>query len=144
MFRAPQFFDIQKQWGKQDFNQKNLVLAASLERKTSKGIFEPYMFVVGDGDFAINGPRGEAQQLMPDNVNLMVNAIDWLTDETGLIDLRTREILSRPIDNLDDATKTILKWMNFMLPVLLIILMGIYRFYRMKHIRKKRMEDRYE
>lgn len=144
MLRAPQFFDIRKQWTQQDFPQGNIVLAGAVEKKEGSK-WEPMMFVAGDGDFAINGPREQAQQLMPDNVNLMVNAIDWLSDETGLIELRTRGIMTRPIDpDLSDSTKTLLKWMNFLLPILLIIVFGIYRFWRMKAIRKRRMEERYE
>ena len=144
MLRAPQFFDIRKQWTQQDFPQKNITLAAAIEKKESDG-WKPMMFVAGDGDFAINGPREQAQQLMPDNVNLMVNAIDWLSDETGLIELRTRGIATRPIDTtLEDSTKTLLKWVNFLLPILLIMLFGVYRFWRMKAIRNRRMEERYE
>lgn len=143
MLRAPQFFDIRKQWGQQDFPQGNIALAAAIEKK-EKGEWTPSLFVSGDGDFAINGPREQAQQLMPDNVNLMVNAIDWLSDETGLIDLRTRGIAVRPLDELDDSTKAGLKWLNFLLPILLIVLVGAYRFWRMKAIRIRRMEERYE
>ena len=143
LLRAPQYFDIRKQWTQNDFPQSNITLAAAIEKRDSAG-WEPWMFVAGDGDFAINGPREQAQQLMPDNINLMVNAIDWLSDETGLIELRTRGIASRPIDAIEDSTKTLLKWFNFLLPILMIIVFGFYRFWRMKVKRVRRMEERYE
>lgn len=143
LLRAPQQFNIQKQWTQQDFPQGNIVLAGAVEKRDSAG-WTPFMFVTGDGDFAINGPREQAQQLMQDNVSLMVNAIDWLSDETGLVDLRTRGVATRPLDELDDPTRATLKWLNFLLPILLIVIFGIYRFYSMRIIRNRRMEERYE
>jgi ABC-type uncharacterized transport system involved in gliding motility auxiliary subunit len=94
------------------------------------------MVVFGDGDFAVNGEGREAQQLQPDNVSLMTNAIDWLSDDTGLIELRTKGISSRPLDaQLEDGTKTLIKYVNFLLPIILIILFGIIRFQYKKKIR---------
>ena len=48
------------------------------------------MVVFSDGDFAVNGEGQNAQQLQPDNVSLMSNAIDWLSDDTGLIELTNK------------------------------------------------------
>ena len=70
------------------------------------------LVVIGDGDFAVNGQGQQAQQLTPDNVNLLVNAVDWLSDDTGLIELRTRGITSRMLDQIEDGKKNFLKWLN--------------------------------
>jgi ABC-type uncharacterized transport system involved in gliding motility auxiliary subunit len=96
---------------------------------------------VGDGDFAINGAGQQAQQVEPDNLNLMVNSIDFLSDDTGLIALRTKGISSRPLEKVEDSTKTLLKYLNFMLPIILIIAFGIFRMQRNRMIRYKRMRD---
>ena len=103
------------------------------------------MVVVSDGDFAINGggEGKQAQSLQPDNVNLMVNSIDWLSDDTGLIELRTKGITSRPLDQIEDSTKTMLKYLNFLLPILLIIVYGFIRMQIKRNIRIKRMEESY-
>ena len=96
------------------------------------------MVVFSDGDFAVNGEGQNAQQLSEDNVSLMSNAIDWLSDDTGLIELRTKGVSARPIDtSLEDSTKTLLKYLNFLLPIFLIIIYGVFRF-QLK--RKKRNE----
>lgn len=55
------------------------------------------MVVYGDGDFAVNGEGQRAQRLAPDNINLFTNGIDWLSDDTGLSELRTKVVTSRPI-----------------------------------------------
>src|SRR5690606_9590916 len=100
------------------------------------------LMVVGDGDFPVGGARGE--QVNVDNINFMVNAVDWLSDNTGLIDLRTKGIIYRPIDELEDATKTLLKWLNFLLPILLLIIYGLLRMHQNRIKRIKRMEVSYE
>ena len=102
------------------------------------------MVVFGDGDFAVNGEGENQQQLQPDNVSLMVNSIDWLSDDTGLIELRTKGVTSRPLDaQLEDGTKLFLKYLNFLLPIILIVLYGIIRFNTKRKIRNKLMSVDY-
>ncbi len=136
---APLFFDIQKQWTEKDFPKKHIPVAGLLEG-TFGSDKRARILVVGDGDFPVN--RGN-QQINGDNVNLMVNSIDFLSDDTGLIELRTRGITSRPIKELSDSTRTLLKIVNFVLPLLLVILYGIYRLWRNRKIRMERMEADY-
>ena len=99
------------------------------------------MVVIGDGDFPLGG--GQSGQANPDNISLMANSIDWLSDDTGLIELRTKGATSRPVDELEDGKITFLKYLNFLLPLLLIIIYGIYRTQRKQILRIKRMEEGY-
>lgn len=139
---APLIFDIQKQWNKSDFPQQYQPIAALVEKR--EGLINKWkMVVIGDGDFPINGPRGQQKQLQPDQVNFMVNAVDWLSDDTGLIDLRTKGISYRPLDQLEDATKATLKYLNFFLPLALLALYGLIRNQRNRIRRVKRMEEDY-
>lgn len=140
--RAPQYFNIQKEWSEIDFPLKNLIVAGILEGNLA-GIIPSRMVVVSDGDFAINGPRGQAKQLQPDNVSFMVNSIDWLSDDTGLIELRTKGITYRPIDQLEDDTKALLKLLNFLLPLILVIIYGVLRMQHNRNVRIKRLEESY-
>ena len=83
-----------------------------------------------------------------DNISLLVNSIDWLSDDTGLIELRTKGVASRPIDQeylADDAegTRNWYKYLNFGLPILLVVLYGIFRSQRQRTIRLKRMQERF-
>lgn len=141
-FTTPLYFDIQKEWTELDFPLGHQVIAAALEGDLGGGE-RTKMVIVSDGDFAVNGPRGQGQQLQPDNVSLMVNSIDWLSDDTGLIELRTKGIAYRPLDQLEDETKTFLKLLNFLLPMLLVIIYGVLRMQHNRNIRIKRLEERY-
>ena len=139
---APLYFDIQKKWDKPDFNQAKIPVAYAFEGALSKNK-DTKMIVIGDGDFAVNGSGQQAQQLNDDNINLMVNSIDWLSDDTGLIELRTKGVTARPLDQLEDGRKTFLKYLNFLLPILLIILYGLFRGQRNRTLRYKRMQDNF-
>lgn len=138
--QSPQYFNIQKQWTESDFTSPNQVLAGVLEQ-THANNNHSKIFVVADGDFPINDKQ---QQLQPGNINLMVNAIDWLSDDTGLIELRNKGVTYRPIDKLEDNTKTTLKYLNFLLPILLVVLYGVIRMQVNKSRRNKRTEESYE
>jgi len=136
--KAPLYFDVQKKWQKSDFPMSSLVVAGILEGKLS-GNNNSRIVLVSNGDFGIGTPQG-GNQLPPDNISLLVNSIDWLSDDTGLIDLRTKGITSRPIKHLEDSTKAFLKWFNFLAPVILIIIYGLIRMQINHSKRIKRTE----
>ena len=135
METLPLFFNISKQWSNSDFSMSSIPVGVAMEGKISGNIYSK-MVVFSDGDFAVNGEGQGAQQLQPDNVSLMSNAIDWLSDDTGLIELRTKGVTSRPLSaQLEDGTKTLVKYANFLIPIILIILFGVIRFQYKKKIR---------
>jgi len=140
--KAPLFFNVNKRWTKNDFPDHALVVAGVLEnnQKTHTG----KIVMISDGDFAQNaGPNGQQRAITPDNVNFMVNAVDWLSDDTGLIELRTKTITARPLKQVSENTKLFLKWLNFLLPVLLVIIYGLFRAQHNRNQRLKRMEEDY-
>jgi len=141
VLNTPLMFNIQKKWSMEDFQQPNQVIAAAFSGKIGANA-QNKMIVIGNGEFAV-GSKDSRQQVQADNVSLLVNSIDWLSDDTGLIGLRTKGITSRPIDDLEDTTKALLKYINFLLPLILIIIIGIIRMQRNKNIRTKRMEENY-
>ena len=106
---TPTYFNFQRQWTMGDFPLKSQVLGAVLEGPLA-GACTGKMVVIADGDFAVNE---NGQQLNPDNVSLLVNGIDWLSDDTGLIELRTKGVSSRPIKQMEDHKRALIKWMNF-------------------------------
>jgi ABC-type uncharacterized transport system involved in gliding motility auxiliary subunit len=138
----PVYFNVQRQWTQSDFPKKNIVLAAALEGKIS-GNVDSKMVIISSADFIINGSQQQSQQLNADNVSLMANSIDWLSDDTGLIGLRTKAVTSRPIKDLADGTKATLKWLNFLLPIFLVIGYGFFRVQMKRNERIKRMEENY-
>ncbi len=141
--KPPVYFNVTKDWTQSDFPVSSLPVAVAVDGKLANNTYSK-MVVFGDGDFATNGSGQSAQRIQPDNVNLMANAIDWLSDDTGLIELRTKGISSRPIDpNLEQGTKTFLKYLNFLLPIILIIAFGIIRFQFRRKLKNKWMSTDY-
>lgn len=139
---APTYFNPQRQWSDSDFQLSNLVIGAALEGNIS-GQGMSKMVIFSDGDFAVNNEARGGGQVNQDNVNLLTNSIDWLTDASGLIQLRTKQVTSRPLDEIEDGKKAFLKWFNFLLPIILIIVIGVYRW-QIQSIKKiKRMQPDY-
>jgi gliding-associated putative ABC transporter substrate-binding component GldG len=138
----PVFLDINQKWSQADFNRKNEVVACLLEGRLS-GNNNAKMIVISNGDFAVNAGNNRQNMRQPDNISLMVNSIDWLSDDTGLIDLRTKSVTSRPIDAMGDARKNTLRWLNFLLPIALVLIYGLIRMQLRRNQRMKRMEEGY-
>ncbi|MEI7980275.1 MAG: Gldg family protein [Bacteroidota bacterium] len=138
----PLSFNVNRKWQQTDFPLANLNVAVLLSGKIT-GEQNSRIIVVSDGDFALNGEGQQARQIPPDNLNFFVNAVDWLSDDTGLIDLRTKEVVSRPLDLMEDGKKAFLKYLNFILPILLIIGFGFFRWQYRRNLRMKRMNENY-
>lgn len=140
---VPAFFDFQKKWTSADFPLSGVTVGGVLDNRSPA----PYKIVLfGDGDFAVSS-QGRLQE---DNISLLVNSVDWLSDDTGLIELRTKGVASRPIDQeylSDDsggaAKRNLMKALNVGLPILLAILYGLFRTQRQRKLRMKRMEENY-
>ncbi len=140
---APQYFNVQKQWVDADFPLRNLVVGAAIEGRLA-GNTDSKMVVISDGDFVVSGSPQRPRNLQADNVSLLSNSIDWLSDDTGLIALRTKGVTSRPIDELEDTTKTLLKYSNFIMPIILVMAYGLIRMQRNRIKRFQRMSENYE
>ena len=139
---SPVYFDVSRQWSDSDFPMENLTVGGLLTGKIS-GNANSRMILIADGDFAVNGEGQEARQQAADNISLMVNSIDYLSDDTGLIELRTKGVSSRPLDEIEDGKKAFLKYLNFLLPILLVIIYGVFRMQYNRNLRMKRMEEGY-
>lgn len=137
---VPLTFDIQKQWQDRDFSRSNLAIAATLEGPVA-GDVNSRMIIFGDANFPV--AANQRQNIQKENVSLFVNAVDWLSDDTGLTELRTKGPKSRPLDEVEEGRKLFLKLLNFLLPIVLIIVYGIFRMIRNRNVRMKRMEDVY-
>ncbi len=138
--QAPVYFDVSKQWGPADFPMKGLTVAGVLTGKIA-GQNTSTIVLIGDGDFAVSGEGDQARQQGADNISLMVNSIDFLSDDTGLIELRTKGVTNRPIKQIEDGKKAFLKYLNFLLPLLLVIIYGVFRSQYNRNLRNKRMEE---
>ncbi len=98
------------------------------------------MIVISDGDIFKNqvAADGSPYQLGFDhysqetygNKNLLLNVADYLTDDSGLIDLRTKEIKLRLLDKAKVRSEK-LYWqvINTVLPLFLVLIFAIFQHY---------------
>ncbi len=133
----PSYIDVQKKWTDGEFNSGEKLLAAGLENGLGK------IVAVTNGAFFVNGEGQRPQQQAADNINLAANSIDWIADDTGLINLRTKGITSRPLDTVEDSTKAILKYGNVFAPILLLLIYAFIRKQRNNRKRQKWMQGNY-
>jgi gliding-associated putative ABC transporter substrate-binding component GldG len=134
LVKSPLLIDINKQWSALDFNLQPQIIALALDREIS-GKGKSRMIVIANGNFAVNTEPGQSE-LNVDNINFASNAIDWLSDDIGLIDLRTKSVTFRPLENIEDSTKELVKYINVFFPIILIIGFGLGRKYG--NIKKRR------
>ncbi len=123
------------------FAYSKLPAAAFMEGKIA-GSAEGKIVVIGNGDFPLN--QGQQPVNPPDNLNFLINAIDWLTDDTGLIELRNQVPKVALIEKLtgeeDASSRQIFKIFIFLLPILIAIGFGFFRF-RLRQGRMKRWRN---
>jgi len=141
LLSLPVTLDVQKNWTAVDFQEGEQIIAALLESEYRGK--ESKIVLVSTSGFAVNGTGQRPRRLQADNVSLMVNSIEWLSDETGLMDLRTKEITSRPIDQVSESKKVFIKWLNFLLPMALVVVYGVLRMQMRRSQRKRRMAEGY-
>ncbi len=134
----PGYVDIQKRWAQNDFLAGQQMLAAGLDKGIAK------MVVVSNGTFIVNGEGERPQQLNADNVNFASNSIDWIADDTGLIDLRTKGVTSRPLEQVEDGTKSMIKYGNVAAPILLLLIYAFVRKQQRNRRRQKWMQGNFE
>ncbi len=107
---------------------------------------ENRMIVMSDGDMIKNQVQFSAGTYTPyplgydkftrqtfGNRELMLNAVNYLCDDTGLMAVRSREVKLRPLDR-TRISKNLLFWqmVNTAGPVLLVILFGLIQFFMRK------------
>jgi ABC-2 type transport system permease protein len=112
------------------------------------------MIVIADGDIGLNYVKKSTGEVYPlgfdretgrqfANKKFLLNCFDYMFDESGLIDIRTKEInmrlLNRPLINApkNDSQwvkeKTFWQLFNTILPVLMVFLFGVINFFIRKY-----------
>jgi ABC-2 type transport system permease protein len=106
------------------------------------------MIIISDGDIIRNEVSIRADRIIPlplgqdrltqqtfGNKDFILNAIHYLVEETGLVEIRSRELTLRLLDSKKIKNER-LKWqlINTVLPVLILVLFGLLNWY----LRKKR------
>jgi len=138
----PVTLDANHQWQPGEFPLSNVCVAAAFSG--IDGNKDSRFVVIANSIFVTNGQGQQAQKQEQDNIDFFVNSIDWLTDDTGLIGLRSKEVKPVPLADVSDSKKLFLKYFNFLFPLLLVVFYGIFRFQMRRRTRNKRMAETYE
>ena len=129
--QAPVCFDLEKQWTQRDFNRPHNIVAALLTTDDNNSA----IVTITDADFLINQSAIDGHT---DNITFALNSIEWLADNSGLIQLRNKFTTVPGLEPVGDTTREVLKYINFLLPILIILGIAFYRYKR--NLRKR--EDR--
>ena len=119
--QAPVFFDFQKQWTQNDFNHPHNIVAALLTNDDNNSS----IITITDADFISDAIVTSSHT---DNVSFAINSIEWLADNSGLIELRNKFTTFSSLEPLKEHSREFLKYLNFLLPVVLIMLASIIRY----------------
>ncbi|HTR80497.1 MAG TPA: Gldg family protein [Bacteroidota bacterium] len=92
------------------------------------------IIVVGDGDFMTDEVARN-----PGNLAFFSNIVDYLSDDAGLITIRSKDVAMPPLDQVSDGTKKMVKYGDLLLPPILVIGYGLLRW-RNRLARKKMIE----
>jgi len=107
----------------------------------ANGEKEGKILVTGDGDWVLNGFGRQGPMEMGENPytqykfankDFLMNAVEYLTDENGLMASRSRQFTLRLLDPKKlEANKSGWQWLNVGLPLLLVFLAGtLFNFLR--------------
>ncbi|OHX65699.1 gliding motility-associated ABC transporter substrate-binding protein GldG [Flammeovirga pacifica] len=126
------------------FPPKGIELKSLLKQSTKP----TKVIVIGDGDIvknefnpitggveSIEFDRHRGQSLS--NLEFVMNALEYLTDQDGLIMARNKKVTLRPLDSFKiREEKAFWQWLNVGIPVLITAILGVLFVY----LRKKRFE----
>ena len=77
------------------------------------------------------------------NLDFVLNAVDYMASDASLIEIRSRETEYKPLKEISNHAKKIIKWINILLPAILLILIGII-LYRRELGKRKMIGELYE
>ncbi len=137
---SPQFIQPPKNPG--DYKQVDLMVALtgtfpsafSKDTAASDQAKSSRLLVVGGSDFMGNDfidPRRSGSQL----VQVTQNIIDWVAQDSALIEIRSKGLSSAAIGDIPDAQRQLIKYFNWIGLPLLVILAGILMWRRFEHRR---------
>ena len=109
---------------------------ASGSKKTVAAVSQPKnensesgsLFVVGDSDFV----SSNFIRQVPDNEIFFVNLIDSVSNSANLASIRSKNIVDRPIKDLDESEKNYWKFIAIFAGAILIDVYGVFRIMKRK------------
>jgi ABC-2 type transport system permease protein len=93
----------------------------------ANGIEDAKIVVISDSDFITDDFQGGSEQ----NPSFFLNLVDWLSNSNELIELRSKNIITRSLENISESQKTLTKSVNLLAVPILLASFGIaYNIFR--------------
>jgi len=103
-------------------NSSKKIVAAVAESK-NKDLESGVLFVLGDSDFV---SQNFIRQI-PDNETFFINLIDSVSNSANLASIRSKNIVDRPIKDIDESEKNYWKFFAIFAGAILIDVYGVFR-----------------
>jgi len=88
---------------------------------------ETRIIAIGNGDFPLDDFRGPDE-----NLAFFASIIDYMTDDVGLSAIRQKDATPKPLKSIEDDTKKIVKYGLLVVPPLIVLLFGVFRWRKRK------------
>lgn len=113
-----------------DYNQREKFLSVGENAE---------ILLIADNEF-FNDNRAAG---IPENTDFILNSIDYLSGDQELVEIRSRKVTARPLDQLSVGARRFWKWFNIVTPALLVIIFGLIRW-RRNITKRKLLEGLYD
>lgn len=100
----------------------------------NESVKESKMLVIGDGDFAYEENRPPKENLL-----FFLDLVEYLADDMGMSQIRNKDTSDSKIETISDYSKKVFKYFNLIVPPLLVLLVGFYKWNKKKLRRKNLM-----
>jgi gliding motility-associatede transport system auxiliary component len=88
---------------------------------------ETKIIVIGNSEFPTDDFRGPDE-----NILFFANMIDYMTDDVGLSEIRSKDSTPQPLKPVDDSLKKLIKYGLWAVPPALVLLYGVFRWRKRK------------
>lgn len=90
------------------------------------------IILVADSEFIKDGGGAGVKA----NLDFVLNSIDYLMDETTLIEIRARETVFRPLREISSSARKFVRWTNILLPSFFLLIFGAFNYHKQLQRRK--------
>ena len=91
------------------------------------------MVIIGNGSFIKDDNKRNSTSFV-----ILMNIADWLTQEKGLISIRSKQVSGRILKVTSDSTKQLVKYVNMLAMPFVVVIFGLVRWQFRRAARKKR------
>jgi len=134
---TPIAYSSKNSWNMEDVRSVNPMQQLAPLPNQQKGPFALAVeFRVGDSRGIVCGTSKiiESDFASASEVAFFLNSVDWLSEAESLIAIRSKGVRDRPLKEIAKAGRNSIKWIDTILPSLLLAVYGVLRWRRRKSV----------